>query len=49
MIGKNIYGVVINENGSCTIYGVIGMKLYYMKENRAIKSYNDSVFYANKK
>lgn len=49
MIGNNIYGVEVNENGTCIIYGVIGMKFYYMKEHRAIKNYMDSVFYANKK
>lgn len=48
MIGDKIYGYEVNENGAFTIYGVIGMKQYYLKKPDAIKSYMDKVFYENR-
>jgi hypothetical protein len=47
-IDDKIYGVEENENGALTIYGVIGMKQYYLPKHRAVRCYMDSVFYAGR-
>ena len=48
MIGDKIYGIEENANGALTIYGVIGIKQYYLPRQKAVRCYMDSAFYASR-